>query len=204
MNRKPSPDGLERFVEANREAFDYFEPEPQIWARIETALEGKRRPLLHRIPTGMWQLAASIVLVVGAYLILDQPVPTDALGSVEVRRIEADFQRLAPELAQVDADAQKAITRKVDHLTAYESLDPKLVAEFRRELEMLDSMNVVLKQELLANPHQEALAEALRLNLQMQLDVVNQQLGILKELKALKAEPTTTPSATTRHEPKAL
>ncbi len=188
MNRNPNPDGLERFVEANREAFDYFEPDPKLWDRIEADLDGRRRTLIHRIPAGVWQLAASIVLVVGAYLILDRPVSPDALGSVEVRRIEADFQRAAPELAQVDADAQKLITRKVDHLAAYESLDPKLVAEFRRELAMLDSMNVVLKQELLANPHQENLAEALRLNLQMQLDVVNQQLGILKELKAIKAD----------------
>ena len=189
--RNPNPDGLERFVAENRAAFDYFEPDAKLWQRIEGDLEGKRRALIYRIPSGVWQLAASIVLVVGAYFILDKPVSSDALGSVEVRRIEADFQRLSPELAQVDAEAQAVITRKVDHLSAYEKLDPKLVAEFRREIAMLDSMNVVLKQELLANPHQEALAEALRLNLQMQLDVVNQQLGILKELKAHKAQAET-------------
>lgn len=191
MNHNPHPDGLERFVAENREAFDYFEPDPKAWGRIQDELDGVRRPFFSRVPNGVWQLAASIVLVVGAYLIIDRPVPADAMGAVEVTRIDAEFKRVAPELAQANADFDVVMSKKVDHLTQYESLDPKLVAEFRIELALLDSMNVVLKQELLNNPQQEALAEALRLNLQLQLNLINQQLGVLKEFKAASHETTT-------------
>jgi hypothetical protein len=68
-------------------------------------------------------------------------------------------------------------------LRQVEKEQPELYHQFAGDLHKLDSAYSVLKINLAENPNREMLLEAMIQNLQLQSDLLNQQLIIIKEIK---------------------
>ena len=60
---------------------------------------------------------------------------------------------------------------------------PELYRQFLKDVDALDSAFRELKQTLPDNPNKEMLMEAMVRNLQLQIDLLNRQLQIIKQLK---------------------
>ena len=58
----------------------------------------------------------------------------------------------------------------------------ELGSDFLYEIDLLDSMYVVLKQDM-KNGNKENLADAMILNLQLRIEVLNQQLRIIQSIE---------------------
>jgi hypothetical protein len=92
---------------------------------------------------------------------------------------------------KVNAEINKAeqyyasmIEAKRTELNKYCSAQPKLCYEFDKELDTLNSMYGQLKHEYNRTADKEAVLQAMINNLQIQLQVLSQQLQVIKHVEA--------------------
>jgi len=173
-------DKLERFVRDNREDFDAFEPRTDLWKDLEKGLGHKSRPLwlgLPRSSRAVWQIAASIALVIGlggGFRYFSRQygatTPTDVVAA------NPTYARTVTQYTQLIDD------KRAELKTLTES-NPALYNEFAADLNQLERSYQNLKQELPKTPNQEVLIQAMVQNLQTQIDLLNQQLVIIQRIK---------------------
>ncbi|RAJ98069.1 hypothetical protein LX87_02977 [Larkinella arboricola] len=186
-------DRLERFVRDNREDFDVFEPRADLWKDLEKELGHKERPLWMGLNTPswmgrrmIWQIAASIALVVGLggfwyfnarYGVTEQP----------------EIVALSPTYARTVTQYTRLIEDKRTELKTILESDPALYQQFAADLDRLEKTYQKLKQELPKTPNQEIMIQAMVENLRTQIDLLNQQLMIIQRIKQQNHEPNKNP-----------
>lgn len=80
------------------------------------------------------------------------------------------------------------IELKQSELKQIEKDNPVLYKQFLGDINKLDSSYNSLKQQLPANPNREQLLEAMISNLQLQMDLLNQQLQIIQQIRKSSKE----------------
>src|SRR5207342_466801 len=81
----------------------------------------------------------------------------------------------------------KLVALKQEELKALAPEQPELYQQFSTDINQLDSSYKSLKNQLGATPNREMLIEAMIQNLQLQLNVLNQQLNIINQIKQSKS-----------------
>lgn len=189
-------DKLEEFIQNNKEEINQFEPTEGLWDNIESVLDGendnvvdftKRKEAKHiKLYTRhIWQVAAVfLVLAVSGYFIFKNQFSAKDTQekNVEQARKGVSLEDLNPELAEAESHYVQMISQKREEIKEQaKNLD--LDKSFYKDLSKLDSMYTVLKDELYEVPSQEDIQAAMIQNLQMRIEILNQQLQILKRLK---------------------
>jgi uncharacterized protein YqiB (DUF1249 family) len=77
---------------------------------------------------------------------------------------------------------------KRSELKRIEKEEPQLYQEFSSEIRKMDENYQRLKNDLPASPNQEETVKAMIRNLQIQADVLNQQLEVIKQINKSKKE----------------
>lgn len=189
---------LERFVRDNREAFDQMEPSPAIWDKIGASLGDQARPnktRVVRMSRVRWAVAATLLLALAGtlgYMFFNQQ-------SEEVRRAQFAgreqpvvedplVQQIDPQYAKLVSQFTEVIESKQSELRKIEKDDPALYQKFSGDIHKLDSAYHVLRGTLNANPNTEQLLQAMISNLQLQIDLLNQQLTVIKKIKEPKSQ----------------
>lgn len=189
---------LERFVRDNREAFDQMEPSPAIWDKIGASLGDQSRPnktRVVRMSRVRWAVAATLLLALAGtlgYMFFNQQ-------SEEVRRAQFAgreqpvvedplVQQIDPQYAKLVSQFTEVIESKQSELRKIEKDDPALYQKFSGDIHKLDSAYHVLRGTLNANPNTEQLLQAMISNLQLQIDLLNQQLTVIKKIKEPKSQ----------------
>ncbi|QHW01471.1 hypothetical protein [Spirosoma endbachense] len=196
-------DNLERFVRDNREAFDDKEPPLDLWRKIEAGLPkqqstgstvGETRPnntspfqTIHKNPSRFgsmqigwpgldWRVAASIavLLLAGSFLYMNYQY-----GVTHQPEVVAVGPTYAKEVVQYT----RLIDGKRDELKHMTEDNPSLYQEFATDLNRLENSYQSLKADLPKNPNQEMLIEAMIQNLQLQINLLNEQLRVIKRIK---------------------
>ncbi len=188
---------LEDFVNSNREAFDSEAPTDQAWNKIQERLN----PAIGGQPAGKivkmgwikWAAAAVIVLATGTFLFVKNSDP----GTTSQPPV-ASLKDPSPAISSTDSamlnDINPAYAKEVYHFTQLIELkqselkqiekdNPELYKQFLGDINRLDSSYIALKQQLPANPNREQLLEAMISNLQLQMDLLNQQLQIIQQIR---------------------
>jgi hypothetical protein len=80
----------------------------------------------------------------------------------------------------------KIVELKHDELKKIKKDEPLLYKQFSGDVHKLDSVYQSLKKELPKNPNREQLLEAMIQNLQLQMDLLNRQLHIIKQINNSK------------------
>ena len=80
----------------------------------------------------------------------------------------------------------KMIVLKQEELKQVSKEQPELYSKFTKDITQLDSSYNTLKNKLGVTPNREMLIEAMIQNLELQLNVLNQQLGIIHQIKQSK------------------
>jgi len=80
----------------------------------------------------------------------------------------------------------KIVEIKHDELKKIKKDEPLLYKQFSRDVSHLDSVYQSLKNELPKNPNREQLLEAMIQNLQLQMELLNHQLHIIKQINNSK------------------
>jgi len=195
---------LEQFIRDNRDQFDTTEPGEQIWKKLEEQLTEKKQHNTTQKSTGQktivltilrWSAAAAILILagVGIFSLLNnhsrkdhemaqQPSSTDtpAVNDPILKAINPVYAREVDQFTQL-------IEVRQNELKELEKENPNLYKKFVSDINKLDSSYNALKKELPENPNREQLLEAMIENLRLQTEVLNQQLGIINQIKASKS-----------------
>ncbi|MBK8611620.1 MAG: hypothetical protein IPL84_17195 [Chitinophagaceae bacterium] len=177
-------DKLKKFIWDNRKEFDNEAPSQKIWDNIEASFSTKEKKKFKLAPVYKWSMAAAAVLIIslGVYMRIDRKMPA---GEVVENKIP-DINNLPPEYAAQMNQFVNLIDTKQEELKVLAKEQPELYQKFTLAINQLDSSYNTLKNQLGGTPNQEMLLEAMIQNLQLQLNVLNQQLNIINQIKEQK------------------
>jgi cytochrome c-type biogenesis protein CcmH/NrfG len=167
---------LESFIRGNKRDFDQCEPPVGLWEKIEQELDEKRKKESKKTKvvrlSFLLKMVASLAVIVAAGLFLGQ------------------YQyNQATDLANIDpAHYTSVIETKVDELKQIEEQEPQLYQEFSSEIRKMDESYQRLKNDLPSSPNQEETVKAMIRNLQIQAEVLNQQLNVIKQINDSKKQ----------------
>jgi hypothetical protein len=180
---------LEKFIKNNRNELDDAAPPDAVWLKIEASLTPTKSKLIPIKPWVKWAAAAAILIFVYTISVLvTNKKNTSANVSVKLTDTAAtDIAALAPEEAISMKQFAKVITLKQEELKTLAMEQPELYKKFSKDIDQLDSSYNTLKNKLSITPNREMLIEAMIQNLQLQLNVLNQQLNIIHQIKQSKS-----------------
>ena len=192
---------LERFVRDNREAFDQMEPSPALWDKIGASLGDQARPnktRVVRMSRVRWAVAATLLLALAGtlgYMFFISRQTTQEIVKAEIQGQKTEnvvedplVQQIDPQYAKLVSQFTEVIESKQSELRKIEKDDPALYQKFSGDIHKLDSAYHVLRGTLNANPNTEQLLQAMISNLQLQIDLLNQQLTVIKKIKEPKSQ----------------
>ena len=173
---------LQNFIRENKREFDCAEPPADLWGRIEKELDAKqtKSPKTARVIrlNTLLQIAASLVVIVAAGIFLWQ---------YQYRQV-TDLANIDPGLAKQQMHYTSVIEDKRTELKQIEKEEPQLYQEFSSEIRKMDESYQRLKRDLPESPNQEETVKAMIRNLQIQAEVLNQQLNVIKQINDSKKQ----------------
>jgi hypothetical protein len=175
---------LEKFIEDNRGDLDDRTPSGKVWENVEASLNGKKEKKFIVTLFFKWSIAASVLLMAGTgvYFLLNKNKTAEKENTVSVIRTE--IPDAPPEMNQFAV----LIGMKREELKTLGLEQPELYRKFATDITQLDSSYKSLKDQLSVTPNREMLIEAMIQNLQLQLNVLNQQLNIIHQIKQSKKD----------------
>lgn len=180
---------MERFIRDHREDFDDQEPSQKVWEQIEAGMNKKNPPAkVVRISFVRWSVAAAVLLgLILSVVYFVQPEKTEIdpaiAGKVNTNVKDPVVDNIDPQIGKMVAQFSSMIEEKQKEIQSIEKDNPALYSQFSGDIKKLDSTYQVLRNTLPANPNKEQLLQAMISNLQMQIDLLNQQLNIIKKVK---------------------
>jgi len=182
-------DPLKNFIENNRDAFDSERPGSTIFRRIEEQLPDYSTKKKHNwwsyrrvaIMTGVLLASAVFYILLEKNKTGSQALDTGQPGSQTEEIITLDIGD--PVYAKQIYYFRELIGLKQSELKQLQKEYPQLYQQFVGDINELDSSYQSLKIKLAANPNREMLLEAMIQNLQLQSELLNRQLTIIKEIK---------------------
>lgn len=181
---------LEKFIENNRDGFDDKMPSNKVWDNIEAAIISKKETKkVILTPFYKWSIAAGVVLLVSVsvFLMMNKSSKLETPVAKNNNAIDSSIYKIAPEEAPQMYQFAKLIETKQEELKVLAKEQPQLYQKFTKDITQLDSSYIALKNQLNVTPNKEMLIEAMIQNLQLQLNVLNQQLNIIKQIKNSKS-----------------
>jgi hypothetical protein len=169
-------DKLEKFIKEHRAQFDAGEPRPDLWIDIANEINDvhKQRSLTRSFT--FWRVAAVLLLLVTSLLVVDKvlqkPAPAEIVINQDLQDAEGFYFAL--------------ITQKLEEVMKM-SDDLNIGNEFANEINKLDAAYDVLRDNL-KNGNQEDVVDAMILNLQLRIEMLNQQLNIIQSIERSKSE----------------
>jgi len=168
MEKDTHKDQLEEFILAHQQEFDDKMPSEKIWVRIKSSISRrKERSVIY------WQAAAMIFFILSLGLLVN-----NYMGSPKplATRVEnAGFMA-------TESFYSKKILDKQQFIMATLSSRPVIEEDFKEDWRTLEENYKQLKQEYLKNGGDQLL-NALIINLQTQVKLLNRQLNIINQIK---------------------
>ena len=162
-------DRLEEFVNANREAFDFREPSPELWDKIS---KKTRRPKVIPIQKYFFRVAAVVAIAAISSVLVWQS------GVLSSRQLANNVDPEILELMETEAFYSHQVDKKLEEIKKCYFTDPEIKDEIETDLNELEDMYKVLKSDLDENISNKSVIEAMiennRFRLQLCDDVLEQ------------------------------
>ncbi|MCG8310994.1 MAG: hypothetical protein MI975_26645 [Cytophagales bacterium] len=154
---------------------DSRSPGKDLWSQIEQELASDKKMRRVSGPVFYWRAAAVMLLLISSWLVFDK------VSQNADTRNDPALSALSPKLLEAESFYISLIDQKRGEL---EVLGEKyeLGSEFLNEIDRLDSLYSLLKQDM-ARGNQENLVDAMILNLQLRIEILNQQLSIIQSIE---------------------
>jgi len=166
-------DRLEAFVKTNRQEFDQGMPGDHVWVDIDQRIMKDIKPWYQQ---EVWLLRAASVVLLLISLFLYQSNQKPALQQIASGNHEFD---------QVEGYYASMINEKRSQIDSFQEGKVEADEAYVVDLQRLDAMYEVLKEELGRNPSKEV-KDALTLNLLIRIDLLNNKLQAIEELSEEK------------------
>ncbi len=185
-------DKLEQHISEQREHLDVFEADDRIWERIDKEMRPHRQRF-RRVSS--WVAAAAIVtgLAFGGSELYIQMNASSLPGnpappSEWIGEVQEEVDPIATELARIESYYFSVIESHKNRLVSYKHEGLELDQSFSANLDHLQSLYSNLQQELAYGEDKEVVVDAMVQNLMTQIEILNQQLTILENIKKMKDE----------------
>ncbi|MFZ1806115.1 MAG: hypothetical protein WAU36_02780 [Cyclobacteriaceae bacterium] len=176
-------DSLKEFVDKNREDFDHKKPRENAWDKISENLPQMKQVSLWN-SVMVWRAAAVLFMGLSVFLLLNS-----SNKSAESESEKMSDRQLQGEFQDVESFYSDEIAKKV---ALIDDFGGSFVAdEFTQDFEKLDAMYQVLRDQLKTNPS-EKVRDALILNILVRIDLLNQQIKRLEDVKKEKKKDAST------------
>ncbi len=174
-----SMDNLEKYIKENRAAFDDKKPPEDAWHNINDRLDNNETRVVP-LSTYLWRAAVIVLLAVVAWLLVDRSERDDMIAETNefINDNEIAFN-------DVEAFYIKEIETKQSLIIQFVADNPELDKDLLGEIDQLDSTYQMLKSAAEVG-QSERIIDAMVLNLQMRIDILNQQLEVLEKIKNIK------------------
>jgi len=172
---------LENFIKRNKPAFEDHEVPKGLWDKLDKKLDEHceaQEKRSRRIKFYNFSRIAAVFIVVLAFGFL--------WGKYQ-KEEAINLKNINPAYAAKEVQFSSLIADKRAELKDLKKVDPQLYQTFKEEQTKLDEEYKSLQKELLTSPNQDRIVKAMIRNLQSQIDLLNQQLNITKEVKQFKA-----------------
>jgi hypothetical protein len=182
-------DKLKDFINEHREEFDSFEPRPDLWQDISKELPQKKTARVISLTYAhMWQYAAVVVLLIAAVFVIREYTPTESGHGTTPKISTAPLEKIAPQMAEVETYYTSLINEKKAQMGNFDLKSLGIKDNLQQDIAGLDSAYARLKTELLTTPNKEQIMDAMIQNLQLRMEILNQQLKTLEEIRKIKQE----------------
>jgi hypothetical protein len=183
-------DHLKKYIDSNRAAFDSESPGPDVFKKIQQNLYHTPVSQKSWHPLRWAAIITGIILLSGSFYFLGSRNNNAAMNETEeqlitsVKKAESNFSLIGNNsYAKQISQFQVLIGLKQDELKQLKAEYPDLYNQFVNDITELDSSYQSLKIKLAETPNREMLLEAMIQNLQLQSELLNRQLLIIKEIK---------------------
>ena len=185
------PSKLEKFVLENRKEMDKFEVPSGLWEKMLEELdeeeEEKPSPKVIQIRhTTLWRVAAAAIALIAVVYVAFQTNLLNINQDQTIAQKEIKLEQINPQLAETEAYYTKLISEKKEEIKEFSKQNLKVTEDFKNDLAELDKMYESLKEDLYKVPGKDQVVDAMIVNLQMRIKVLNQQLEILKKIQNFK------------------
>jgi len=168
-------DKFEKFVAENREAFEFHDPDPQIWNRIESNLRFKNKPGWGKI----LQRVAVVAVIFAASYMVNEMVHRYQQGEGKADRAAAKNNAI-PGLTEAEAYYTNLLSQKMDELKPVMANCPALQEELNFDMSELDSVYIDLKKDLKDNMANQEVVEAIIENYRLKIRILEELLSEIK------------------------
>ena len=174
---------IEKFIKENREAFDSYEPGERVLKNLgkEFCVPSAKTGSVRKLPWLKWSAAAAVLIFVAAGVVYFFSNNKDRPEVIAAKNAD-----IPAEYAEEVYHFTRLIELKHQELKKIRKDEPELYKKFAADITRLDSSYQMLKKGLPGNPNEELVLSAMIENLRIQIDLLNEQLTIIKKIKETK------------------
>jgi hypothetical protein len=174
---------IEKFIRENKEAFDSYQPGERVLKNLEKEFcdPEAKGGVVRTMPWLKWSAAAAVIIFIAAGVVYFSSSERNYAPAVAANTAE-----IPPEYAEEVYHFTRLIELKHQELKKIRKVEPELYKKFSADITRLDSSYQVLKKDLPGNPNEELVLSAMIENLRIQIDLLNEQLTIIKKIKEVK------------------
>ena len=162
---------LENFINEHRVEFDSEIPSDRIWQSVHENLQKKQKK-------NVWKpylAAASVMFFISfTWIIANHKINSQA---------EFANSEIPLEVKEAQVQFSSLIEIKRNELNQYRKSNPELISEFEHQLVELQKNYALLIPQLKDENKKDIVLQAVVENLQLQVDILNQQIEIINQLK---------------------
>ncbi|MBN2274060.1 MAG: hypothetical protein JXR41_15840 [Bacteroidales bacterium] len=167
---------FEEFVRNKREEFDFREPDPALWKKIETSIK-PRRIINWRIIVSR---AAAVLIIFAASYVVHELINSDSINlALKKQRQKPSKELLIPELQEAEMYYSGLISQKLQEIEPILLNCPGVEEELKFEMSELDSLYTDLKNDLKDNIANQEVIEAIIENYRLRIDILEELLSEL-------------------------
>ena len=175
-----SRDKLEKFIVDNRDEFDEFEPNPQLFDGIKI-----RKPKVFpgKWNSVAWKAAAAMAIFVASYFFHDWMNTPQTPQMAENGEMAEEPSEIFKVLMEAEMYYTSQINSRKEEFYHLSSGYPEIRDEINYELVELDSVYSELKRDLRDNAANQEVIEAMIQNYRIKLDILE---DVLRQMRAAK------------------
>jgi hypothetical protein len=171
-------DNFDKYIRSNKEAFDDKQPSDKVWSKIDAELTESPKNY-----NWVWKVAATLFFCSTVYLFFQK--------AENKKELLAHKEQISDDFTDIETYYFQIISDKRDLIYEFDTQETPIEVDFEQDLQKLDAMYQVLKEELKANPSKKVV-DALILNMLVRIDVLNKKIEELEQGGEVEQNTSTT------------